>query len=83
MASILSAAHRDVGDIDLAVRFARRTSHAGDRRAHLVSALIVGGRVSAAEAELARLDSPEERAYLISYTLLAEFKGTFSGFFAT
>jgi hypothetical protein len=83
MASILSAAHRDIGDIDLAIRFARRTSHSGDRRTHLISALIVGGHVSAAEVELARLDSPEERACLISYSLLAEFKGTFSGFFAT
>jgi hypothetical protein len=70
MASILSAGHRDVDDTDLAVRFARRSSDARDRQLHLVSALIVGGRVSDAEAELARLGSPDDRADLIGYSLL-------------
>jgi hypothetical protein len=70
MASLLSAGHRDVGNIDLAVRFARRISHASDRQLHLVSALIVGGRRAAAEAELARLGSPDDRADLIGYSLL-------------
>jgi hypothetical protein len=71
MASILSAAYRDVGEFDLALRFARRISHADDRRLHLVSAQIVGGHASAAEIELAKLDSPEERASLIAFSLLA------------
>ncbi len=74
MAPILSAAQRHVGDIDLALRFARRSSHAGERRMSLVFALIAGGRVSAAEAELAKLDSPEERAPLIGDWLLDEFR---------
>ena len=70
MASLLSAGHRDVGNIDLALRFARRISSARDRQLHLVSALIVGGRLSAAEAELTRLGSSTDRADLISYSLL-------------
>jgi hypothetical protein len=52
------------------VRFARRSSHARDRQLHLVSALIVGGRISAAEVELARLNSPDDRAELVAYSLL-------------
>ena len=73
-APILSAAYRDVGDIDLALRFARRSSHKAERRASLVAALILGGRVSEADAELAKLDTPEERAELIGSSLLAQFR---------
>ena len=74
MAPVLSAAYRDVGDIDLALRFARRSSQTDERRMSLVFALIAGNRVSAAEAELAKLDSPEERALLIGDWLLDEFR---------
>jgi len=70
MASILSAACRDVGDTDLALRFARRISRTADHRTLFICALVAGGRLSAAEAELAKLDSPEKRAELIGYSLL-------------
>jgi hypothetical protein len=73
MASSLSGAYRDIGEIDLALRFGRRAP-ADDRSMHLVSSLIVGGRAAAAEAELAKLDSPWERASLIERSLTADFR---------
>ena len=69
MASILSPAHRDLGSIDLAVRFAKKITSAGERRLHLVSALIHGGRAADAEAELGKLDAPADRAGLILSSL--------------
>ena len=53
---------------------ARRISHSGYRRMSLVSALILGGRVADAEVELAKLESPEERADMIGSSLLTEFR---------
>lgn len=78
IASILSAAYRDIGDVDLALRFARKISDKRGRQTHLVSALILGRRVSAAELELAKLDSAEERAGLIHYSLTTEYPYGFS-----
>lgn len=69
MASILSAAHRDVGDTELALRFARRISSVSERQLHFVSALIAGGRIAEAEAELAKLDSPDKRVMLITHSI--------------
>jgi hypothetical protein len=57
----------------------KRISHTRDRQTHFVSTLILGGRVSAAEVELAKLDSAEERANLIGHSLMREFK---YGFFS-
>jgi hypothetical protein len=74
LAPVLSAAHRHLGHIDLALRFARRSSHTGERRMSLLFALMAGGRVPDAEAELAKLDSPEERAPLIGDSLLDGFR---------
>jgi hypothetical protein len=73
MAAILSAAYRDVGETDLALRYAKKTSHSGDRQMHVVSALILGGRLEAAEGELATLETPADRAGLIADSLMAEF----------
>ncbi|HVJ80302.1 MAG TPA: hypothetical protein VNC50_04455, partial [Planctomycetia bacterium] len=73
MAAILSAAYRDVDETDLALRFAKKTSHSGDRRLHVVSALILGGRRESAEGELATLETPADRAGLIADSLMAEF----------
>jgi hypothetical protein len=74
MAPILSAAYRDVGEIDLALRIARRSSHKGERSASLISALILGGRDADAEVELAKFDKPQDRAYRIGHTLLSKFR---------
>jgi hypothetical protein len=69
MASILSSAYHDVGETNLAVRFARKISASADRRTLLVSALIAGGRDADAEAELAKVAQPETRADLLIYSL--------------
>ncbi len=73
MATIPSAAYRDLGETDLALRYAKRSSHAVDRQGHIVRALILGGRVPDAEAELAKLDEPKDRAAWIGAALLSEF----------
>jgi hypothetical protein len=73
MATVLSAAYRNLGETDLALRFAKRTSHSGDRRGHIMYALILGGRLPDAEAELAKLDEPRDRAVTIGDALLSEF----------
>jgi hypothetical protein len=69
MASILSSAHRDVGNIELALRYARRISSAPERQLLLTSALIAGGSNADAEAEMVKLDSPERRMMLIGNSL--------------
>lgn len=69
IASILSAAHRDVGNTELALRFARRISSVSERQLHFISALIAGERTAEAEAELAKLDSPDKRVMLITHSI--------------
>jgi hypothetical protein len=74
MATILSAAYRYLGETDLALRFAKRSTHKGDRQACIVPALILGGRVAEAEAELAKLGEPKDRAFSLGGALLSEFR---------
>ncbi|MCI0360495.1 MAG: hypothetical protein L0211_18615 [Planctomycetaceae bacterium] len=74
MATILSDAYRYLGETDLALRFAKRSTHKDDRQACIVHALILGGRVAEAEVELAKLDEPRDRAVKIGYVLLSEFR---------
>ena len=74
MAPILSAAYRDLGETDLALRFAKRCTHAGDRQGSIVRALILGGRVPDALAELAKLDEPRDRAVWIADALMSDFR---------
>lgn len=73
MLAILSSAYRDLGETDLALRFAKRMTRVSDRQEHILYALILGGLVPEAEAELAKLDEPKNRAISIGNVLLSEF----------